>query len=145
MPRKRSTQLKWNRAEAGSYQSTNGKWTVQSDDGMWFLFNAETQQVFSDKQKKPCQEAAQSMEDDPPKATKTPPRRPGKTVVKATQAEKLEKAVEDTSMASLMTTLYLEVSGLKWSLERMVHSVEAVESALQKIVDPDKKMNRKQG
>lgn len=77
MPRKKSSELKWKREGAGSYRSTNGKWTVQSDgEGMWFLFNAAGQEMFSSKQKKPCQETAQGWEDHAPEAQKTPP--PGK-------------------------------------------------------------------
>ena len=76
MPRKKSSELKWKREGAGSYRSTNGKWTVQSDgEGMWYLYDAAGQEMFSSKQKKPCQETAQGWEDHDPKVEKTPPKK----------------------------------------------------------------------
>jgi hypothetical protein len=141
--------LRWKREEAGVYNSTNGRWSASLEEGKWNLFDLEKEKLVLEgqKKKKTCQEKAEEIEANGASTKpgkRPPPRRPGKQAPKETQVEKLEKAVEDRSMTNLLVTLYLEVSGLKFSLERVLHSVGAVESALQKIVDPEKKMNQRQ-
>jgi len=143
--------LKWKRQEPGYYLSTNDRWMIINEDRDWRLFDrkADDDEVLLAKQKQVCQQKAQSIEDNatkkktpPVRKKKTPPKRPGKPVGKKVDREArvlvVNKVIEtDDSVAGSLVSLYLEVSGLRFSLERTLHSVEHVENALQKIVDPD--------
>lgn len=123
--------LKWKRQKPGVYASTDGKWTVEGEKTSWTLTGTETNMSWLENSKKACQKRAEEtlQKTDPPK---TPPQR-----------TKKQPSVESgPGVDAALSSLYLEVSGLRFSLERTLRATQAVENALQRVVDPDKTIPR---
>lgn len=111
MPRQKSSELKWKREGTGNYRSTNGKWSVQNVNGDWFLFNTDGEEMTTARQKKPCQEAAQELESNPPKAEKAPP--PGKAPPPKRGAQAQEADSESTESKRVRVTSQSAVEELQ--------------------------------
>lgn len=152
--------LKWKREKPGTYLSTNGRWKIVGEGNMWRLFDRhdDDDEVVLTKRKSVCQDKAEEVEasgdkyreptsggKNPPPSRKPPPRRPGKPVKPSeTRAEAIDRSIENgtLSVSSTLSSLYLEISGLRFSLERTLTSIKHVENALQRVVDPEGKIPR---
>lgn len=126
-----SKPIKWKRAEAGRYHSTDGRFQIELEDGMWHLLSTDGNRLFGASQKKACQEKAEELKGI--KAVKkAPPKRRQEPEEEETLPElpKRRNTVHDPNIESLLASFRLEISHLSDTINLLSATILNLEKEL---------------